>query len=117
MKHTRRANKRNDGFTLIELLIVVAIIAVLAAMLLPALQRAQESARRARCASNLRQIGVGTELYQTDNDGRFPDYPFQPVRLMKYVGLPDPTAPGAFNSLAGLSHIFYCPSAKGKGIA
>ncbi|MBS3762461.1 MAG: DUF1559 domain-containing protein [Planctomycetes bacterium] len=65
--------KRKDtGFTLIELLVVIAIIAILAAMLMPALERAREAARRAVCTSNLRQIGIGTNLYAQDNEGRVP---------------------------------------------
>src|SRR5690606_13645227 len=54
------------GFTLIELLVVIAIIGVLMSMLLPALGRAREQARRALCMSNLRQIGIGNQVYMTD---------------------------------------------------
>ncbi len=60
------------GFTLIELLVVIAIIAILAAILLPALARAREAARRASCASNLKQFGVIFKMYSNENKGKFP---------------------------------------------
>jgi prepilin-type N-terminal cleavage/methylation domain-containing protein/prepilin-type processing-associated H-X9-DG protein len=70
MKNMRHYSLR--GFTLIELLVVIAIIGILASLLLPALARARERAKRVQCASQMRQVSLGVRMWADDNDGRVP---------------------------------------------
>ncbi len=63
---------RQEGFTLVELLVVIAIIALLMAMLAPALRKVREQGNDVLCRNNLRQIGLGAELYAEDWDSQIP---------------------------------------------
>jgi len=94
------------GFTLIELLVVIAVLSILLAILTPVTQRALEYAKEASCQSNLRQIGMGTVSYATD-EGYLPtsyEYRNQPYVVAVW--------PALVRSSGGVSEgTFYCPTA------
>jgi prepilin-type N-terminal cleavage/methylation domain-containing protein len=69
-----RSNERNHGFTLVELLVGIAVTGLLVAIMLPAIQKARESARKSQCANNLKQIGLGMQAYLSSHKAFPPGY-------------------------------------------
>ncbi len=107
---------RARGFTLIELLVVIAIIAILAAMLLPALRQAREQARRAKCMSNLRQVGICLQMYRDDYGGRDALYLVDPGRIPANYGYPGRRKEYLeAKEYAGTLDVFLCPDDWTKG--
>jgi len=120
------AEEKSKAFTLIELLVVVAIIAVLVAILLPALTKAREAAKRTVCLSNQKQIAAGLVQYANENNDRFPPQPSSKNASLTWQVWRDPSHQshdmvGWSNGWFGLGLLFssriikdpqflYCPS-------
>lgn len=121
---TAPAHKSARGFTLIELLVVIAIIAILAAILFPVFQNVRENARRASCASNMKQTALGILQYVQDSDEA---YPIAEPKLgggysLGFIGWQFPSSAGQENTDGAIwgnaiqtyiksKQVYSCPSA------
>lgn len=114
--------RQQKGFTLIELLVVIAIIAILASILFPVFSRARENARRASCASNLKQLSLAVLQYTQDYDELLPTTTIGPsgvnlVGWVFYTSWPAQDTAGAFDVTKGniypyvkSAQVYVCPS-------
>ena len=97
------------GFTLIELLVVITIIAILAAILFPVFAQAREKARTAKCANNLKQIGIAMQMYISDNDA-YPLFDTGDGRGWAYYIFPYISGGSTGFSKGSKETVFCCPS-------
>ncbi len=100
---------RRKGFTLIELLVVIAIIGILAAMVFPVFARARESARKAVCLSNVKNIALAIQMYLADNNDTF--WPMEHRQeVVDYFDMLPGGAPNFWGTTGGTSNPGHCLS-------
>jgi prepilin-type processing-associated H-X9-DG protein len=109
--HQRRRQKKSSStgcliaaiVVPVVAIIMIAVMGILAAILLPALARAREAARRASCANNMKQIGLNLQIFSQENEGAYPALSDEPYKLMF-------SADDFYGNQDNLFSIFVCPS-------
>ena len=109
---SERLNRRiAGGFTLVELLVVIAVLGVLIALLLPALGRAKEEARRTVCRQHERQIVLAELMYARENEGYYIYFStLYPMEITRIESRFQSDARPLFETFVGTPDLFYCPS-------
>ena len=114
------SKENQHGFTLIELLVVIAIIAILASMLLPALGKAKDQAKRIACVNHFKNLGIAWNMYMGDHQ-TIPPYPSTctppgcldaDARHLRFRGVEEGAGPLYFAGYMTDGRIFYCPKTK-----
>ena len=104
--------KKLGAFTLIELLVVIAIIGIIAALLLPALNSAKDRAKRAQCASNMRQVAYAYHMYNDDNDNHLPTLDMLGYSSWRYVNDPFSVCTYMKSYLPTNNLVWLCPAGR-----
>ncbi|MBI9017812.1 MAG: type II secretion system protein [Phycisphaerae bacterium] len=103
--------KKKNGFTLIELLVVISIIALLVSILMPALSRAREAAKKTVCSSNMHQNGLTLQMYASENNDKLPETTDAQVGSWPF-DIPVPLAKLIRKENGGTIDTLFCPSHK-----
>lgn len=102
--------QRATAFTLVELLVVIAIIGILASMLIPVIAKGKEAAKATQCLSNLRQLGVGLQLWVDQNNQRMPKMYDRPVSTNAFMTNFPSSPDRVLANFIGAAQVWKCPS-------